>query len=147
MDAGVTMITTYVTLHQFAYLRESTVQPTDDRITIVAHDDHRWWWVFANLDGIEYVPAPEHRIVDPLSIAVDQKTRDYIGTTHQHRRIRLKAPPVKLLAALEQAKQRQTRLVIKRSWRPVVWIRFKTSWLRFHRWLVKYARKLRRRVL
>lgn len=125
------MIRTYIKLHQFAFLRESTTEPGDGTI-IVAFDDHRWWWVYAaRVDGIQYYPpAPEHRIVDPLSIAVGQRSRDYVGIIHAHKRIKLKQPPAKLLAALEQVKQRRQPRPIKRSRLPVFfwWIK-RRSWL------------------
>jgi len=141
------MVRAFIKLHQLAFVRESTEEPGDGTI-IVAQDDHRWWWVYApRVDGVEYYSAaPEHRIVDPLSIRPGERSRDYAGLIHEHKRIRLQQPPVKLLAALESARQKQRPRIIKRRWRPIVWTIAKKRSLRAYRWLRDRCQIMRRRV-
>ena len=132
------MIQTFIRLHYFAFLRESTEKPGDGAI-IVAVDDGdtpRYWWVYApRVDGVEYYPPqPEHRIVDPLSIQPGQRSRDYAGVQHTHKRVRLATAPVKLLAALEQSRQRQHPRIIAQRWRPIVVWKLKRCGLRLWRW-------------
>lgn len=122
-------IRAYIPVHFFQFLRESTEQPGDGT-TIVAWEDGdtpRFWWVFSCVDGVEWAPQPAHRLIDPLSIQPGQRSRDYLGVIHAHKRLRLTKPPVKLLAALAQQRPRE----IKQRWRPIiwVWIKRRVRWL------------------
>lgn len=122
------MIRAKIKLHQLVFLRESTTEPGDGTILIAWDTDSpRYWWVFdRRYDGVEYFdPAPEHRIVDPLSIRPGEKSLDYAPqhSPFAHKRTRLTKEPVKLLAALERAKkQQQPRIVIRpRRWKVIFW--------------------------
>jgi hypothetical protein len=100
---------TFFKLHQFVFLRESKVKPGDGAIIVAVEDGDtpRWFWVYGpRVDGIEfYPPQPEHRLVDPLSIQPGQRSRDYAGVQHAHKRIRLTKQPTKLLAALARPRE------------------------------------------
>jgi hypothetical protein len=138
-----TRVRAYIKLHQFVFLRESTERPGEGTI-VIAFDDHRWWWVYApGVDGVEYYPpVPEHRLVDPLSIRVGERSRDYMGVTHAHKRVRLSQPPATLLAALEQAKKRQEpRIVIYPRWYRAMYFEAKRKLWRAWHGLVRKVRR------
>jgi len=135
------MIRAYIPVHFFQFLRESTEKPGDGT-TIVAFDDDatpRWWFVLNScVDGIEYYPpAPAHRLIDPLSIQPGQRSRDYAGIQHVHKRIKLDKPPAKLLSALESARKKQNPTIIRQRWQPAVWLGLKRRGLRLWRSLLK----------